>query len=88
MNFLFYILTLINILLFLFAIWGKGFRQSFGASTDFSNIMIAFLFVVILASLIVKFGVRHKVWATAVAALPVVILFIMYLFDKKTGSGI
>lgn len=88
MSFLFYLLTIINILLLLFSMWGKGFRASFGASTDFSSMAIVFLMVVLLASLIVKFGIKHKTWAVAIAAIPVVILFVMYLLDDKTKPKI
>lgn len=88
MSFLFYLLTIINILLLLFSIWGKGFRASFGASTDFSSLVIVVLTIVLLASLIAKFGARHKTWAVAIAAIPVVVLFLMYVFDTKAKPGI
>ena len=88
MNFLFYILTLINILLFIFTAWAKGFRSSFGAGTDLNVLMMLGYGIVIITSCIVKFGLKQKGWAVLVAALPVIILFAMYLLDRKTGPRI
>ena len=85
MSFLFYTFTVINILLFLFTLWGKGFRASFGASTDINVLMMLGYSVVIIASFVVKFGLKQKGWSVLVAGLPVIILFVMYLFDKKSG---
>ena len=83
MTFLFWALTVINVLLLLFAGWAKGFRSSFGASTDITVLMMLGYGIVIVASFVVKFGLKQKDWAVGVAALPVIVLFVMYLFDRK-----
>ena len=83
MNILFWTLTLINILLLTFTMWAKGFRSGFGASTDLNVLMLLGYSIVIIASFIVKFGLKQKEWAVGVAALPMLLLFVMYLFDRK-----
>ena len=83
MNFLFYVFTLINILLLVVTVWAKGFRSSFGASTDINVFMMLGYSIIIVGSFVVKFGLKQKDWAVGVAALPVMVLFLMYLFDRK-----
>ena len=86
MNFLFWLLWIINILLLLLAIAGSGLRASFGANTDLNGFLTIFLIIILIASIWLKFSIKHKWISLVIVALPVIVLFLMYLFEKKPDN--
>ena len=87
MNFLFWLLWILDILLLGFVIAGSNFRAGFGASTDLNSWLTILLVIVVILSIILRFSVKQKNISLGVAAIPFIILFIMYLFDKRTKYG-
>jgi hypothetical protein len=88
MNFLFWLLWIVNVLLLLLAVAGSGFRSSFGANTDMNGMITILVIIILIASIWLKLSVRQKWISLAVVAIPVLFMFFMYLFEKKTGQGI
>ena len=86
MVFLFWTLWIMNVLLLMLAIMGKGFRESYGAGINLNVLMIIGTLVVLIASLVLKFSAKQKAVSLAVVALPVLALLVMYLMDKITGQ--
>lgn len=87
MNFLFWLLFVVNLLLIGFMIWGIGFRASFGATTDWNSIALIVLILLQAGSLFVRYGEKKPHWSLCMVALPVMVLFIVYLLDDKTRVG-
>lgn len=85
MNFLFWLLWIVDILLVGLLVAGSGLRSSFGASTDLNSWLTILIIVVVLASIILRFTVKQKYISLLVAALPLIVLFLMYIFEKKTN---
>ena len=86
MVFLFWFLWIINLLLLLLAIMGKGFRESFGAGVDLNVLVIIGTIIILIASLVLRYGVKQKTMSLVVVALPAIALLIMYLVDKITSQ--
>ena len=88
MVFLFWTLWIFDLLLLLLAILGKGFRSSFGAGIDLNVVVIISLVLVLGGSLLLRFVLRQKGVSLSVAALPVLIVMGMYVWDKiKAGNS-
>jgi hypothetical protein len=88
MTFLFWTCIIIDILLVALTVAGSNFRSSFGASTDFNTIALIVYGLSIAGAIICRFAVKPKWVSLLIAALPVLILFLLYLFEKKTGSSL
>lgn len=86
MAFLFWLLWIMNFLLLMIAIMGKGFRESYGAGINFNVIIIILTLIVLIASLVLKFGAKQKWISLAVVALPMLAILVMYIVDKVTGQ--
>ena len=87
MTFLFWSCWVINVLMLILAIIGKGFRSSFGAGVDFNILMIIFLVIILTGSLIIRFSLRHKGLSLIVVSLPLLTMFVLYLYEKITGKS-
>ena len=85
MVFLFWLLWIFNFLLLLLAILGKGFRESFGAGVNLNVVIIIGTLIILIAGLILRFGVKQKTISLVVMALPAFTLLIMYIIDKITS---
>ena len=81
MTVLFWILFVLDVLLCLLAIVGKGFRDDFGASS-INTWFTVLLFAGIIGALICKLLGRHA-WALACAALPVLVMLVWYFVDTR-----
>lgn len=86
MVFLFWTLWIMNVLLLILAVVGKGFRESFGAGVNLNVLIISLTLIVLIASLVLKFSAKQKWISLVVVALPVLALLVMYIMDKITGQ--
>ncbi len=84
MNFLFWLFWIVDLLLVGLLVAGSSLRLSFGASTDLNSWLTILTILVVLANVILRFTVKQKHISLLVAALPVIVLFLMYIFEKKT----
>lgn len=88
MNFLFWAIWIVNLLLLLLAILGKNFRSGFGAGVDLNVLFIIVLLAILVGSLILKFAVKQKWISLVVVSLPLLAVLVFYVFDKVTGKSI
>ena len=88
MPFLFWVLWIINLLILALAFVGKGFRSSFGAGIDLNVLFIIGLVIVLFGSLMVRYAFKQKAISLVVVSIPLLVVLIMYLFDKMTGEKI
>lgn len=86
MVFLFWTLWIMNVLLLMLAVVGKGFRESFGAGVNLNVLIISLTLIVLIASLVLKFSAKQKWISLVVVALPVLALLVIYMMDKITGQ--
>ncbi|HEY3386680.1 MAG TPA: hypothetical protein VGK46_09230 [Saprospiraceae bacterium] len=88
MTFLFWSCWVINVLILIIAILGKGFRSSFGAGVDFNILLIIFLLIILASSLILRFALKQKGLSLFVVSLPLLAMFVLYLYEKVSGKSI
>lgn len=88
MNFLFWLLLIVDVLLIVITVWASGFRSGFGASTTLNSIMLAGYVVVFIAALLCRYLVKPRWISLLIISLPVLILFVVYLLEKKSGPDI
>lgn len=88
MSFLFWLCWIINVLMLLIAIVGKGFRSGFGAGVDFNVLLTIVLVVVLAGSLILRFSVKQKWISLVVVSLPLCMMLVLYLFEKISGKSL
>lgn len=87
MGILFWSLWVINFLLLLLAMLGKGFRSEFGAGVDFNVLLIIVLIAVMAGSLILRYSVKQKWISLVVVSLPVIMMLIWYVIEKISGKS-
>ena len=88
MSFLFWLCWIINLLLLVMAIFGKGFRSDFGAGVDLNVLLTIVLIVVLAGSLILRFSLKQKWVSLVVVSLPVCMMLVWYLFEKISGKSL
>ena len=88
MSFLFWLCWIINVLLLIMAILGKGFRSDFGAGVDLNVLLTIVLIVVLAGSLILRFSLKQKWVSLVVVSLPVCMMLVWYLFEKISGKSL
>jgi hypothetical protein len=88
MTFLFWSCWIINVLILIIAIIGKGFKASFGAGVDLNNLIIIFLLIVLTGSLIIRFSLKHKGLSLFAVSLPLLVMFVLYLYEKISGKSV
>lgn len=88
MSFLFWLCWIINLLLLIMAILGKGFRSDFGAGVDLNVVLTIVLIAVLAGSLILRYSVKQKWINLVVVALPICLMLIWYVFEKISGKSI
>lgn len=86
MSFLFWMLWIVNLMLLLLAMLGKGFRSGFGAGIDFNTLVIISLLIVLAGSLIFRFTAKQKWISVVVVSLPLLATLVMYLLEKYNGD--
>lgn len=88
MSFLFWLCWMINVLLLLIAMVGKGFRSGFGAGVDLNVLLTIILIGVLAGSLILRFSVKQKWISLVVVSLPLSMMLVLYLFEKISGKSL
>ena len=88
MPFLFWTLWIIDLLLLALAFVGKGFRSGFGAGIDLNVLFIIGLIIVLIGSLVFRYAFKQKAISLVVVSIPLLVILIMYLFDKMAGEKI
>lgn len=88
MSFLFWLCWIINVLLLLIAMVGKGFRSGFGAGVDLNVLLTIILIGVLAGSLILRFSVKQKWISLVVVSLPLSMMLVLYLFEKISGKSL
>jgi hypothetical protein len=87
MNFLFWLIWIIDVLLLLLAFLGKNFRSSFGAGIDLNILVIIILLAILAGSLMMRFAFKQKGVSLVVVSLPLLAALAMYIADKLTGKS-
>lgn len=87
MNFLFWLFWVLDLLLLLLVIAGKGFRSGFGAGTDLNSWLTIALVVILIGSLSLKYLLKQPTLSLVMVALPMVGMFVAYIFEKKNSVG-
>ena len=80
---LLWIFWIIDVLLILLVLAGSGFRSGFGAGNDFNNTALLVLMLLLLSSIITRIVVKPRWVSLTLAALPILLLLLFYLFDKN-----
>jgi|GEM_PF-1348953 len=86
MTFLFWICLAIDVLLCAIAIIGKGFANSFHQSSSVPLLAILLVGCTVGGFLLQVFF-KKPTWALMVAALPLVAMLGLYVFEKMTGRA-
>jgi hypothetical protein len=81
----FWICWIIDLLLCIIAVIGKGFANSFHASSSVPWLSIL-LIGCTLVGFILQVFLKKPTWALGVAALPLLVFLVMYLVEKATGE--
>jgi len=86
MTALFWLCWIIDLLLCAVAIVGKGFANSFHAGGS-----VPWLAILLIGSttgaLLLHLVLKKSLWPAGLAALPLIVLFILYLVEKATGEA-
>lgn len=85
MALLFWLLFIVDLLICLLAVVGKGFRDSYSASSIHTWFSVL-LFGCIFGGLLVRFVFRKALLSLAVVALPLLVLLVWYLIDTKLSA--
>lgn len=83
MAILFWLLWIINLLLGVLIVWGKGYRSSYGAGVDTNSIMLIGVALVLLGSLVARYYFKHLVASVIFVSLPIAGMLIWYLIDRN-----
>ncbi|MGB3079329.1 MAG: hypothetical protein WBB31_09665 [Saprospiraceae bacterium] len=87
MSFLFWFLFILDLLLIILTIGASDFRAGFGASTYFNTWILIVTVISLIASLVTRYYFRQNKLSLLVVAIPVLLLFVMYVFEKRSGVG-
>ncbi len=83
-TFFFWLFLIIDLLITLLALFGKGYRESYGASAI--NLWFPTVLVVsIIGGLLLHFFYQKVLLALGAVALPLLVLLIWYLIDTKVS---
>jgi len=86
MTILFWICWIINLLLCTIAIIGKGFANSFHASSSVPWLSVLLIGCTI-GGFLLQVVFKKTAWALGLTALPLAVLLIMYLVEKVMGEA-
>lgn len=81
---LFWTLFVIDLLVGALALLGKGFREDFGASA-INTWFTVLLFAGTIGALVFKLMGRQP-WALAWAGVPLLVMLLWYIVDKRSGG--
>ena len=84
MNFLFWLLFIVDLLFAILVIFLSGVRQNFGAQSDLNSWLLIVLVVLIIASLVFRYALKMPRVSLVIVALPILGMFMWYLYDKNS----
>lgn len=87
MTFLFWLCLIIDLMLCVISIVGKGFRSSF-TDSDINAWFTVILFGGTLGGMLLRFFLRRNLAALIAVALPLLVLAVWYLIDKAQNSNV
>lgn len=87
MSLLFWLFWVLDFLLLLMAIIGKGFRASFGANVDLNVIIISVTLIILIAGMLLRYAAKQKWISLVVVALPILAVLLMFIIDKISGQA-
>lgn len=82
---LFWILFFVDVLLCLLTVAGKGFRDSFGASS-INTWFTVLLFIGTFGGLLARLIFKKPQLSLMVVAVPVLVMFVWYLIDSRAAK--
>lgn len=82
MSILFWLLWIINLLLAVLILWGKGYRSGYGAGVDLNVVMLIGVVLVLIGSLVARYYFKHLMASVILVSLPLLGMFVWYLFDR------
>lgn len=85
MGFLFGLFWSIDLLLFVFVLSAKGFRDEMSLSTGLHGWLLIALLLALLGGPLLRFAFRLRMASLLVAALPLLVMLLAYIFDKSRG---
>jgi hypothetical protein len=85
MALLFWLLFVVDLLICLLSVVGKGFRDSFSASS-LNTWFTVLLFGSTFGGLLLRLVFRKAVLSLAVVALPLLVMLVWYLIDSKMSA--
>ncbi|MGB4849747.1 MAG: hypothetical protein WBP41_17610, partial [Saprospiraceae bacterium] len=83
----FWLLWIINLLLAILTVGASDFRAGFGAGTNFNNWILIVTVISLIAGLVTRYYFRQNRLSLLVVAIPVMLLLLMYVFEKISGVG-
>lgn len=83
---LFWICWIVDLFLCVIAVIGKGFANSFHASSSVPWLSIV-LIGCTLGGFLLQVFLKKPTWALGVVALPLAVLLVMYLVEKAMGKS-
>ena len=83
MTILFWLFWSLDFLFAAFALWGAGFRSSFGAGTALNTWIVFGLAVVLAGSLVLRFGFKLRLLSLCLVAAPLAAALVASLFDSQ-----
>lgn len=82
MNLLFWLLWLLNAAFAILIMWAASYRSGYGAGVDLDTILLIGVAIVLVAGLIVRYGMKKPGVSLIVVGLPVLGLLLWYLWEK------
>jgi hypothetical protein len=76
---------ILDVLFLLLLAMGSGLRSSFGAMTDLNSWMTIVVILVLISSLLLRFYFKLKVVSLVIVALPILGMFVWYLWEKRNS---
>jgi hypothetical protein len=87
MSLLFWFLFILDLFLAILTVGASDFRAGFGASTNFNNWILVTTIISLIASLVTRYYFRQNKLSLLVVAIPILLLLLMYIFEKKSRVG-
>lgn len=81
MNVIFWILWVFDLLFTLFLVWASMYRESIGAHNNENMTYAVVSMLILLGSIVVRYTLQWPMVSVLLAALPLLILLMMYFFD-------
>lgn len=87
MTFLFWICLVIDLMICLLSVVGKGFRSSF-TDSGINTWFVAILFGCTFGGMLLRFVLRRNLLALIAVVLPLLIMAVWYLIEKAQEANV